>query len=49
MHVAKQLVEGERPGTTICGAPDDFDEACDNFRGDVLLDGLSVVSSPAPR
>ncbi len=42
--VVKQLVERERPGTTICGAPDDFDEACGNFRGDVPLDGLSFVS-----
>jgi len=45
--VVKQLVERERPGTTICGAPDDFDETCANFRGDVPLDGLSFVSGHA--
>jgi undecaprenyl-diphosphatase len=45
--VVKQLVERERPGTSICGAPDDFDEACGNFRGDVPLDGLSFVSGHA--
>ena len=45
--VVKQLVERQRPGTTICGAPDDFDEACANFRGDVPLDGLSFVSGHA--
>jgi undecaprenyl-diphosphatase len=45
--VVKQLVERERPGTTICGAPDDFDETCGNFRGDVPLDGLSFVSGHA--
>ncbi len=45
--VVKQLVERERPGTTICGAPDDFDDACANFRGDVPLDGLSFVSGHA--
>ena len=45
--VVKQLVERERPGTTICGAPDDFDESCGNFRGDVPLDGLSFVSGHA--
>ena len=42
--VVKQLVERERPGTTVCGAPDDFDDTCGNFRGDVPLDGLSFVS-----
>ncbi|HUW01523.1 MAG TPA: phosphatase PAP2 family protein [Acidimicrobiales bacterium] len=45
--VVKQLVERDRPGTTICGAPDDFDETCGNFRGDVPLDGLSFVSGHA--
>ena len=45
--VVKQLVERERPGTTICGAPDDFDPACANFRGDVPLEGLSFVSGHA--
>ena len=45
--VVKQLVERERPGTTICGAPDDFDDACANFRGDVPLEGLSFVSGHA--
>ncbi len=45
--VVKQLVERERPGTTICGAPDDFDPDCGNFRGDVPLEGLSFVSGHA--
>jgi len=45
--VVKQLVERERPGTTICGAPDDFDPTCANFRGDVPLEGLSFVSGHA--
>lgn len=45
--VVKQLVERERPGTSICGAPDDFDPACGNFRGDVPLEGLSFVSGHA--
>ena len=45
--VVKQLVERERPGTTICGAPDDFDPTCGNFRGDVPLEGLSFVSGHA--
>ena len=45
--VVKQLVERERPGTTICGAPDDFDPECANFRGDVPLEGLSFVSGHA--
>ncbi len=45
--VVKQLVERERPGTTICGAPDAFDPTCANFRGDVPLDGLSFVSGHA--
>jgi len=44
--VVKQLVERERPGTTICGYPDDFDEICGNFR-DVPLEGLSFVSGHA--
>jgi undecaprenyl-diphosphatase len=45
--VVKQLVERERPGTTICGYPDAFDPACGNFRGDVPLFGLSFVSGHA--
>jgi undecaprenyl-diphosphatase len=49
--VVKQLVERERPGTTICGYdasdPSAFDESCGNFRGDVPLDGLSFVSGHA--
>lgn len=49
--VVKQLVERERPGTTICGYdradPDAFDTSCGNFRGDVPLDGLSFVSGHA--
>lgn len=49
--VVKQLVERERPGTTICGFdaddPSAFDSACANFRGDVPLDGLSFVSGHA--
>lgn len=45
--VVKQLVERERPGTTICGAPDDFDPTCGSFRGDVPLEGLSFVSGHA--
>jgi undecaprenyl-diphosphatase len=45
--VVKQLVERERPGSTICGAPDDFDPSCGNFRGDVPLEGLSFVSGHA--
>jgi undecaprenyl-diphosphatase len=44
--VVKQLVERERPGTTICGYPDDFDDTCGNFR-DVPLEGLSFVSGHA--
>jgi undecaprenyl-diphosphatase len=48
--VVKQLVERERPGTTICGYdvddPAAFDEACGNFR-DVPLFGLSFVSGHA--
>mgnify|MGYP001812975983 FL=1 len=40
--VVKQLVERERPGTTICGAPDDFDPSCGNFRGDVPME-LSLI------
>lgn len=44
--VVKQVVERERPGTTICGYPDDFDAACGNFR-DVPLEGLSFVSGHA--
>ena len=45
--VVKQLVERERPGTTICGAPDDLEPTCGNFRGDVPLEGLSFVSGHA--
>ncbi len=49
--VVKQLVERERPGTTICGyeATDAkaFDPTCGHFRGDVPLDGLSFVSGHA--
>ena len=49
--VVKQLVERERPGTTICGYdasnPDAFDPTCGNFRGDVPLEGLSFVSGHA--
>lgn len=45
--VVKQLVERERPGSTICGAPDSFDTECGNFRGDVPLEGLSFVSGHA--
>jgi membrane-associated phospholipid phosphatase len=49
--VVKQLVERERPGTTICGYdasnPDAFDPTCANFRGDVPLEGLSFVSGHA--
>jgi undecaprenyl-diphosphatase len=44
--VVKQLVERERPGTTICGYPDSFDDTCGNFR-DVPLFGLSFVSGHA--
>ena len=44
--IVKQLVERERPGTTICGYPDAFDETCGNFR-DVPLEGLSFVSGHA--
>jgi undecaprenyl-diphosphatase len=44
--VVKQLVERERPATTICGAPDDFDATCGHFR-DVPLEGLSFVSGHA--
>ena len=45
--VVKQLVERERPGTTICSPDGTFDESCGNFRGDVPLDGLSFVSGHA--
>lgn len=41
--VVKQLVERERPGTSICG----LDETCADFRGDVPLEGLSFVSGHA--
>jgi undecaprenyl-diphosphatase len=41
--VVKQLVERERPGTSIC----ELDEACANFRSDVPLEGLSFVSGHA--
>lgn len=44
--VVKQLVERDRPGTTICGAPDHFDPSCANFR-DVPLEGNSFVSGHA--
>lgn len=40
--VVKQLVERDRPGTSIC----DLDESCANFR-DVPLEGLSFVSGHA--
>ena len=45
--VVKQLVERERPGTTICSPDGQFDPTCGNFRGDVPLDGLSFVSGHA--
>ena len=49
--IVKQLVERERPGTTICGydaaTPDAFDTSCGHFRGDVPLEGLSFVSGHA--
>jgi undecaprenyl-diphosphatase len=49
--VVKNLVERERPGTTICGYdpadPDAFDTDCAQFRGDVPLEGLSFVSGHA--
>jgi undecaprenyl-diphosphatase len=49
--VVKQLVERERPGTTICGYdaadPEAFDVSCGQFRGDVPLEGLSFVSGHA--
>ena len=49
--VVKQLVERERPGTTICGYdadnPEAFDASCAHFRGDVPLEGLSFVSGHA--
>lgn len=49
--VVKQLVERQRPGTTICGYdaadPNAFDLSCGNFRGDVPLEGLSFVSGHA--
>lgn len=44
--VIKQLVERERPGTTICGAPGPLDPDC-AFRGDVPVEGLSFVSGHA--
>jgi membrane-associated phospholipid phosphatase len=44
--VVKQLVERERPATTICGHPDAFDPTCGNFRG-VPQEGLSFVSGHA--
>jgi len=44
--VVKQLVERERPGTTICGAPERFDATCGQFRN-VPLEGLSFVSGHA--
>jgi undecaprenyl-diphosphatase len=45
--VVKQLVERERPGTTICGSPDPSDTTCGHFRGNVPLEGLSFVSGHA--
>lgn len=45
--VVKQLVERERPGTTICSPDGQFDPTCANFRGDVPLEGLSFVSGHA--
>jgi membrane-associated phospholipid phosphatase len=45
--VVKQLVERERPGTTICSPDGQFDPTCGNFRGDVPLEGLSFVSGHA--
>jgi len=45
--IVKRLVERDRPGTTICGYPDEFDETCAQFRGDVPLEGLSFVSGHA--
>lgn len=45
--VVKQLVERQRPGSSICGAPDDFDPSCINLRGDVHTEGLSFVSGHA--
>jgi undecaprenyl-diphosphatase len=45
--VVKQLVERERPGTTICSPDGEFDPTCANFRGDVPLEGLSFVSGHA--
>jgi undecaprenyl-diphosphatase len=45
--VVKELVERERPGTTICGGPSQADADCANFRGDVPVDGLSFVSGHA--
>lgn len=48
--VVKQLVERQRPGTTVCGYdvddPASFDVMCANFR-DVPLFGLSFVSGHA--
>lgn len=43
--IVKQLVERERPGSTICAA-DESVESCGNFR-DVPLEGLSFVSGHA--
>lgn len=49
--IVKQLVERERPGTSICGYDADdpaaFDPTCAHFRGDVPLEGLSFVSGHA--
>jgi membrane-associated phospholipid phosphatase len=45
--VVKQLVERQRPGTSICGGPEGLDPTCAHFRGDVPLDGLSFVSGHA--
>jgi undecaprenyl-diphosphatase len=44
--VVKQVVERERPGTSICGYPDADVDACMQVR-DVPLEGLSFVSGHA--
>ena len=44
--IVKQLVERERPGTTICGDADESLATCATFR-DVPLEGLSFVSGHA--
>ena len=45
--VVKQLVERERPATSLCGAPDEFDPECVNLRADAPVDGLAFVSGHA--